>query len=117
MGDHLAVLNMPIEARKRSHTVTAFEPFTLLSALAMATERIGLIATASTTYDEPFHIARRFASLDHLSEGRAGWNIVTTGNPETSHNFGGWHGMIIGGAPDTQEIERASCRERVCQYV
>src|SRR3546814_5072323 len=54
----------------------------------MATERIGLIATASTTYDEPFHIARRFASLDHLSEGRAGWNFVTTGNPETSHNFG-----------------------------
>jgi alkanesulfonate monooxygenase len=88
MADHLAVLNMPIEALKRSHTVTSFEPFTLLSALAMATERIGLIATASTTYDEPFHIARRFASLDHLSEGRAGWNIVTTGNPETSHNFG-----------------------------
>src|SRR3546814_15025015 len=79
---------MPIEALKRSHTFTFFEPFTLLSALAMATERIGLIATASTTYDEPFHIARRFASLDHLSEGRAGWNIVTTGNPETSHNFG-----------------------------
>lgn len=54
----------------------------------MVTERIGLIATASTTYDEPYHIARRFASLDHLSGGRAGWNIVTTGNPETSHNFG-----------------------------
>jgi FMN-dependent oxidoreductase (nitrilotriacetate monooxygenase family) len=88
MADHLAVLNMPIEALKRSHTVTSFEPFTLLSALAMVTDRIGLIATASTTYDEPFHIARRFASLDHLSEGRAGWNIVTTGNPETSHNFG-----------------------------
>jgi len=88
MADHLAVLNMPIEALKRSHTVTSFEPFTLLSALAMATDRIGLIATASTTYDEPYHIARRFASLDHLSGGRAGWNIVTTGNPETSHNFG-----------------------------
>jgi len=88
MADHLAVLNMPIDALKRSHTVTSFEPFTLLSALAMVTERIGLIATASTTYDEPFHIARRFASLDHLSAGRAGWNIVTTGNPETSHNFG-----------------------------
>jgi FMN-dependent oxidoreductase (nitrilotriacetate monooxygenase family) len=88
MADHLAVLNMPISALKRSHTVTSFEPFTLLSALAMETERIGLIATASTTYDEPFHIARRFASLDHLSEGRAGWNIVTTGNPETSRNFG-----------------------------
>lgn len=88
MADHLAVLNMPIDALKRSHTATSFEPFTLLSALAGATERIGLVATASTTYDEPYHIARRFASLDHLSEGRAGWNIVTTGNPETSHNFG-----------------------------
>ncbi len=88
MADHLAVLNMPVDALKRSHTVTSFEPFTLLSALAMVTERIGLIATASTTYDEPFHVARRFASLDHLSAGRAGWNIVTTGNPETSHNFG-----------------------------
>jgi len=88
MADHLAVLNMPIDALKRSHTVTSFEPFTLLSALAMVTTRIGLVATASTTYDEPYHIARRFASLDHLSNGRAGWNIVTTGNPETSHNFG-----------------------------
>jgi len=88
MADHLAVLNMPVDALKRSHTVTSFEPFTLLSALAGATSRIGLIATASTTYDEPYHIARRFASLDHLSEGRAGWNVVTTGNPETAHNFG-----------------------------
>ncbi|CAN5326656.1 LLM class flavin-dependent oxidoreductase [soil metagenome] len=88
MADHLAVLNMPIDALKRSHTVTSFEPFTLLSALAMVTERIGLVATASTTYDEPYHIARRFASLDHISGGRAGWNIVTTGNPDTSHNFG-----------------------------
>jgi len=88
MADHLAVLNMPVDALKRSHTVTSFEPFTLLSALAGATSRIGLVATASTTYDEPFHIARRFASLDHLSEGRAGWNVVTTGNPETARNFG-----------------------------
>jgi len=87
MADHLAVLNMPNDALKRSHTATSFEPFTLLSALAGATSRIGLVATASTTYDEPFHIARRFASLDHLSEGRAGWNIVTTGNPETAWNF------------------------------
>jgi alkanesulfonate monooxygenase len=88
MADHLAVLNMPIDALKRSHTATSFEPFTLLSALATATDRIGLVATASTTYDEPFHVARRFASLDHISAGRAGWNIVTTGNPETSRNFG-----------------------------
>ena len=88
MADHLAVLNMPINALKRSHTVTSFEPFTLLSALAGATERIGLVATASTTFDEPYHIARRFASLDHLSGGRAGWNIVTTANPDAALNFG-----------------------------
>src|SRR6267154_123902 len=64
-----------------------FEPFTLLSALAGATERIGLVATASTTFDEPYHVARRFASLDHLSGGRAGWNIVTTSNPDAALNF------------------------------
>jgi FMN-dependent oxidoreductase (nitrilotriacetate monooxygenase family) len=88
MADHLALLNMPIDALKRSHTVTSFEPFTLLSALASVTEHIGLTATASTTYDEPFHIARRFASLDHISGGRAGWNIVTTANPDAALNFG-----------------------------
>jgi len=88
MADHLAVLNMPIEALRRSHTVTSFEPFTLLSALAGVTEHIGLIATASTTFDAPYHIARRFASLDHISGGRAGWNIVTTSNPDAALNFG-----------------------------
>jgi alkanesulfonate monooxygenase len=88
MADHLAVLNMPISALKRSHTVTSFEPFTLLSALAGATEHIGLIATGSTTFDEPYHVARRFASLDHISGGRAGWNIVTTSNPDAALNFG-----------------------------
>ncbi|MDP9898795.1 LLM class flavin-dependent oxidoreductase [Variovorax ginsengisoli] len=88
MADHLALLNMPVEALKRSHTVTSFEPFTLLSALSQHTTHIGLVATASTTFDEPFHIARRFASLDHLSQGRAGWNIVTTSNPDAALNFG-----------------------------
>ncbi|MFH6782071.1 MULTISPECIES: LLM class flavin-dependent oxidoreductase [Methylobacterium] len=88
MADHLAVLNMPAEALKRSATVTSFDPATLLPALAMVTERIGLIATASTTYDQPFHVARRFASLDHLSGGRAGWNVVTTSNPDAARNFG-----------------------------
>src|SRR5450432_1972479 len=88
MADHLAVLNRPVQARNRSHTVTSFEPFTLLSALAGATERIGLVATASTTFDHAFHIARRFASLDHLSGGRAGWNVVTTANPDAALNFG-----------------------------
>jgi alkanesulfonate monooxygenase len=88
MADHMAVLNMPVEALKRSHTVTSFEPFTLLSALSQATEHIGLIATGSTTFDAPWHIARRFASLDHISGGRAGWNIVTTSNPDAALNFG-----------------------------
>ncbi|OAP56565.1 alkanesulfonate monooxygenase [Fonsecaea erecta] len=88
MADHLAVLNMPVEALKRSHTVTSFEPFTLLSALSQVTDKIGLAATASTTYDEPYHIARRFASLDHISNGRAAWNIVTTANPDAAKNFG-----------------------------
>ncbi len=88
MADHLALLNMDTAALSRSATVTSFEPFTLLSALAMVTERIGLVATASTTFDVPFHIARRFASLDHISQGRAGWNIVTTSNPEAALNFG-----------------------------
>tara|TARA_R110000868_G_scaffold4155_58_gene25763 strand:- start:10226 stop:11572 length:1347 start_codon:yes stop_codon:yes gene_type:complete len=88
MADHLAVLNMPVEALRRSTTPTSFEPFTLLSALSMATDHLGLMATGSTTYDEPYHIARRFASLDHISGGRAGWNIVTTSNPDASKNFG-----------------------------
>jgi FMN-dependent oxidoreductase (nitrilotriacetate monooxygenase family) len=88
MADHLAVLNMPIEGLKRSATVTSFDPFILLPALAAVTEHIGLIATASTTYNEPYHIARKFASLDHLSNGRAGWNVVTSGNPHEAMNFG-----------------------------
>ena len=88
MADHLAVLNMPMEALKRSATPTSFEPMTLLSALAMVTKNIGLIATSSTTFDMPYHVARRFASLDHISGGRSGWNIVTTANPDASKNFG-----------------------------
>jgi FMN-dependent oxidoreductase (nitrilotriacetate monooxygenase family) len=88
MADHLAVLNMPMEALRRSHTVTSFEPMTLLSALAVTTKHIGLIATGSTTFDEPYHVARRFASLDHISGGRAGWNVVTTSNPDAALNFG-----------------------------
>ncbi|MBV8474682.1 MAG: LLM class flavin-dependent oxidoreductase [Hyphomicrobiales bacterium] len=88
MADHLAVLNMPIEALKRSHTVTSFDPITLLPALAMSTTHLGLIATASTTFEQPYLIARRFASLDHISGGRAGWNVVTTSNPDAALNFG-----------------------------
>jgi FMN-dependent oxidoreductase (nitrilotriacetate monooxygenase family) len=88
MADHLAVLNMPMEALKRSATVTSFDPLTLLPALAQHTRHLGLIATASTTFEPAYTIARRFASLDHISEGRAGWNIVTTSNPDAAQNFG-----------------------------
>ena len=64
------------------------EPLTLLTVLATVTEHIGLIATASTTYNSPYNLARRFASLDHVSGGRAGWNIVTTAGPAAARNFG-----------------------------
>ncbi|HEX6522021.1 MAG TPA: LLM class flavin-dependent oxidoreductase [Streptosporangiaceae bacterium] len=66
----------------------ALEPTVLLTALAGATSRIGLIATASTTYNHPYNLARRFASLDHISDGRAGWNIVTTATKAAAQNFG-----------------------------
>ena len=66
----------------------ALEPTLLLTALAGVTSHIGLIATASTTYNDPFNLARRFASLDHISGGRAGWNIVTTATQAAAQNFG-----------------------------
>jgi len=65
-----------------------FEPVTFLSALAMHTSDIGLLATATTTYEEPYTLARKFASLDHLSKGRACWNVVTSSNALDSLNFG-----------------------------
>lgn len=64
------------------------EPLTLLTALVAVTERIGLIATASTSYNSPYNLSRRFASLDHVSGGRAGWNIVTTATVDAARNFG-----------------------------
>jgi FMN-dependent oxidoreductase (nitrilotriacetate monooxygenase family) len=78
------------------------EPITTLAALAMATSRIGLIATASTTYTEPYNLARYFCSLDHISRGRIGWNIVTTWSPQAGANFGG-----IGQVSHGDRYERA----------
>jgi FMN-dependent oxidoreductase (nitrilotriacetate monooxygenase family) len=71
----------------RSAQNAELEPITLLSAIAAVTNRIGLVATASTTYNEPFHIARKYASLDHISGGRAGWNIVTSWSDAEARNF------------------------------
>ena len=71
----------------RSSQNVELEPLTLLSALAPMTKYIGLVTTASTTYNEPYHIARKFASLDHISNGRAGWNIVTSWSEQEAWNF------------------------------
>ena len=75
-------------ANSPSDRPAVFEPVTLFAAVAQHTKHIGLVATTTTTYEEPFSIARKFASLDHLSAGRAGWNLVTTQYVEDSKNFG-----------------------------
>ena len=71
-----------------------FEPFTLLSALSSVTEHIGLTGTVSTTFNEPFHVARKFASLDHLSNGRAAWNVVTSNTEAEARNFNLEHHLL-----------------------
>ncbi|MET0187119.1 MAG: NtaA/DmoA family FMN-dependent monooxygenase, partial [Achromobacter sp.] len=68
--------------------ITALEPTLLLTAMGAATTHIGLIGTASTSYNEPFNIARRFSTLDHITGGRAGWNVVTTADLGSARNFG-----------------------------
>ncbi|EFL18198.1 LLM class flavin-dependent oxidoreductase [Streptomyces sp. C] len=73
--------------KARYNALGGFEPITLLSAIAAVTEHIGLIATVSTTFNEPYNLARKFASLDHISGGRAGWNIVTSGTLDEARNF------------------------------
>lgn len=86
VADSVAVEEGP-NAHRQSRSAR-FEPLTLLSALAAVTERIGLVATVTATYNEPYHVARKFASLDHLSGGRAGWNLVTSDNAAEAGNFG-----------------------------
>jgi len=80
------VYSLTPEGKRQDHM--RLEPTTTLSALAMVTNRIGLIGTATTTYNEPFNVARKFASLDHISHGRSGWNIVTSNSPLEAYNFG-----------------------------
>ncbi|CAD9222958.1 Putative monooxygenase MoxC [Burkholderia cenocepacia] len=76
-----------INAKSIPHFLNRFEPLTLLSALSAVTERVGLVGTLSTSYSEPFTVARQFASLDHLSRGRAGWNVVTSPLEGSARNF------------------------------
>ncbi len=91
--------------------IARFEPLTLLGALAMVTERIGLAATASTTYGEPYHLARAFASIDHLSHGRAAWNIVTTSYARSANNFSKSHPSTTRATPSRKSSSRwcAAC--------
>ncbi|WP_228805344.1 LLM class flavin-dependent oxidoreductase [Nocardia farcinica] len=85
---------LAVGPRVERNTLAVFEPVTLLSAIAAVTSRIGLIATASTSYHEPYNLARKFTSLDHISKGRAGWNIVTSAGADEAANFG------LDGIPD-----------------
>jgi FMN-dependent oxidoreductase (nitrilotriacetate monooxygenase family) len=86
--DSLFLADSPVQQSNAHRPTGKLEPTLLLTALAGATEHIGLIATASTSYNEPYNLARRFASLDHISGGRAGWNIVTTAGEDAARNFG-----------------------------
>jgi FMN-dependent oxidoreductase (nitrilotriacetate monooxygenase family) len=79
--------NADAASRKAHSGFYPFEPITLLSALATVTSRIGLVATASSSFSDPYNLARQFASLDHLSDGRAGWNLVTSADPGAAYNF------------------------------
>lgn len=81
-------LDNPKVARERLHHIVKHEPLTLLSALAAVTKDVGLVATASTTYNHPFDLARKFATIDHISHGRAGWNMVTSFSSDEARNFG-----------------------------
>ncbi|UIY26757.1 NtaA/DmoA family FMN-dependent monooxygenase (plasmid) [Rhizobium leguminosarum] len=89
-ADGVAARLKDVEAasRKAHSGVYPFEPITLLSALSSVTSNIGLIATASTSFSDPYNLARQFGSLDRLSGGRAGWNLVTSSDPEAAYNFG-----------------------------
>lgn len=90
----------------RSDKGATFEPVTLFSALSVVTTNIGFIATASTTYEEPYQLARKFASLDYLSNGRAGWNVVTSAGDATAKNFN-----------RDQQLEHAQRYERANEFV
>ena len=89
LADAIATRDGNLEGLSRWPQYMAyFEPLTLLAGLAAVTKHIGLVSTATTSYNEPYHIARKFGSLDHISHGRAGWNVVTSSNASEAFNFG-----------------------------
>ncbi|SFN21386.1 LLM class flavin-dependent oxidoreductase [Variovorax sp. OV329] len=87
LADSVGVRSTHLPSLARTARADHFEPLTLLAALAAVTERIGLIATVSTSFNEPFNVARKFASLDQISGGRAGWNLVTSSGGAEARNF------------------------------
>ncbi len=87
-ADTPTVFTADEDGLERSHYVAWIEPFSLLAALAPHTQNIGLVCTTSTSFEEPYSVARKFASLDIISQGRSGWNVVTTGNPIAAQNYG-----------------------------
>jgi alkanesulfonate monooxygenase SsuD/methylene tetrahydromethanopterin reductase-like flavin-dependent oxidoreductase (luciferase family) len=105
VADHVAIWDS-FESTVAHYANARLEPVTLLSALAPVTKHIGLIGTASSSYSEPYNLARAFASLDHLSNGRAGWNVVTSGMNEEALNFG-----------KDGNIEHASRYERATEFL
>ena len=97
MADSVALRDdrVGIDKLKGSGTATYFDAMTLLGGLAAVTKHIGLAATISTTYNHPYHIARKLATVDHISHGRAGWNVITSGQDSESYNFG-YDGQLPG---------------------
>ena len=89
MADTLALVSTQLpQTLGRAPPIAHLEPLTLLAALAAVTQHIGLAGSATTTYNQPYQVARQFASLDHISNGRAGWNLITSANPAEAWNFG-----------------------------
>lgn len=88
LADFIGRSGDDLEQASRTGVTFQFEPFTLISAIAAVTEHIGLVATVNTNFTEPYNVARQFASLDHISGGRAGWNVVSSLSPHTARNFG-----------------------------
>lgn len=91
LADSLAATSMsdrPKGALGRGHDNITLEPLTAMAAIAVLTDRIGLVATCSSSYQQPFHVARQFASLDHISAGRAAWNVVPSYRQSEGANFG-----------------------------
>jgi alkanesulfonate monooxygenase len=107
LADHNATREGPIEALSRAPQYMAhFEPTTLLSAIAAVTSNIGIVGTVTTSYNEPYNVARRFGSMDMLSGGRAGWNVVTSSNKAEAYNYG-----------REEHFERGEAYERALEFV